>query len=116
MGSIKEETYFLKGTESSPKVQTDSRLKVELNRKGNELLNKGQVEAARRVFITTGYSDGLIRVGDYYRKKNQPVDALRMYWAGHDKKKAQEIILEAALLIKDMIADDKENGVKKNIE
>jgi hypothetical protein len=115
----KEENYFIKNTAPSPGVCADSKLKAELNRKGNALLNSGDVEAARRVFITTGYSDGLIRVGDAYKKQKRPIDALRMYWAGHDRKKAQEIIMEAALLIKDLLAEDntiQEKGVAKNID
>jgi hypothetical protein len=61
------------------------------------------VEAARRVFITTGYSDGLVRVGDCYKKTGRPLDALRMYWVAPDKKKADAILMELAILIKGMI-------------
>jgi hypothetical protein len=101
-----DENYFLKSTVKSDKIAADGKLKAELNRKGNQLMNAGKVEDARRIFVTTGYSDGLIRVGDYYRKAGRSVDALRMYWAGHDKKKADTIIVEIALLLKSMIENE----------
>jgi hypothetical protein len=97
------ESYFLKGT---TKVPMDSAKKALLNRKGNMLLNEGNVEAARRVFITTGYGDGLARVGDYYKKNGRAIDALRMYWVAPDKKKADQVIVELSILIKNMIHED----------
>ncbi|MFW5738253.1 MAG: hypothetical protein ACOCYX_05020, partial [Spirochaetota bacterium] len=33
-----------------------------LIRRGNELFNKGSIDQAKRVFITTRYTDGLIRI------------------------------------------------------
>jgi hypothetical protein len=55
--------------------------------------------------MATGYSDGLSRAGEYYRKNGRALDAVRMYWIAPDRKKAQEIIMEAALLIKDMLIE-----------
>jgi hypothetical protein len=51
-----------------------------LIRKGNELFNKGGYGLAQRIFVTTKYSDGMIRPGDTYAKGGQPLDALRLYW------------------------------------
>ena len=42
-----------------------------LIRKGNELFNKGEFALAQRIFVTTKYSDGLIRIGDKYLKGGQ---------------------------------------------
>ena len=42
----------------------DGTQKVILNRKGNVLFNSGDIEGARRIFMTTGYTDGLVRIGD----------------------------------------------------
>jgi hypothetical protein len=97
-----DDVYFLKTAAKASKAP-DSQTKAALNRKGNELLNCGDVEAARRIFLTTGYSDGLSRVGDYYKKYNRPLDALQMYWIAPDKRKARPLIMDLALLIKDMI-------------
>ncbi|MDR2596900.1 MAG: hypothetical protein LBC76_06215 [Treponema sp.] len=80
--------------------------KAELNRKGNQLFNSGNIEAAKRIFMTTGYSDGLSRVGDYYKSQNRPLEALRMYWMAPDKTKAQPLIEQVAFLLQGLIAED----------
>ena len=60
---------FIKVTDKP--VQTlSSEQKALLNRKGNVLFNEGKIIEACRIFVTTGYSDGLTRVGDFYLKKN----------------------------------------------
>jgi hypothetical protein len=88
-------------------VKTDARVdaaqKAFLNRKGNLLFNEGNVEGARRIFVTTGYSDGLIRVGNYYKSKGRAIDALEMYKLAPDKRKADELIMQIAMLIKTLI-------------
>lgn len=73
--------------------------KAVLNRKGNEFFNAGNIEAAKRIFITTGYSDGLSRVGDHYAEKDRELDALKMYWLAHNRRKADPIIKKLAFLI-----------------
>ena len=97
---FKGEEIFLKSCE---KIPLDSRQKAQLNRKGNMLLNHGEVESARRIFITTGYSDGLSRIGDYYRSKGRIIDALRMYWIAPDKKKSADLIMELSFMVKNLI-------------
>lgn len=82
-----------------PVQNLNSEQKVSLNRKGNVFFNQGEIETAKRIFITTGYSDGLSRVGDYYAEKGQDIDALKLYWLAHNKRKADPIIQKLALLI-----------------
>lgn len=89
---------FIKVTDSPVKTLT-SEQKVVLNRKGNVLFNQGQIEQARRIFITTGYSDGLTRVGDYYQKKNEPLKALKQYILAHNKNKAEPIYEKIAQIV-----------------
>jgi hypothetical protein len=91
----------------TPGVESDK--KAHLNRKGNELFNQGDIEAARRIFQTTGYSDGLIRVGDRYLTDRRPVDALKMYWLSKDEKRKEGLVSLAALVIQNLI---KEEGTK----
>jgi hypothetical protein len=88
-----------------PGVRLDAAQKALLNRKGNMLFNDGNFEGARRVFITTGYSDGLSRIGDHYKKQGRVIDALQMYRIAHNKKKADEITMNLALLIKSMLSE-----------
>ena len=80
--------------------------KAALNRKGNILYNSGDIEAARRIFLTTGYTDGLVRIGDYYNSKGRSLDALRMYWIAPDHSKAEPIIAQLSAIIQNMLHDD----------
>jgi len=77
--------------------------KALLNRKGNELFNKGDIEGSKRIFITTGYSDGLSRIGDVYLKKNKEIEALKMYWLAHNRRKADIIIQKLSVLLQEII-------------
>jgi hypothetical protein len=95
-----DQAVFLK-TQAKPQMSREQ--KVALNRKGNILYNEGKIEDARRIFLTTGYSDGLVRVGDFYLSKGRTLDALRMYWIAPDKTKSESIIIELSEIIKNMI-------------
>ena len=87
-------------------VAMDGEKKAALNRKGNMLYNSGDIEGARRIFLTTGYSDGLVRVGDFYKSKGRPLDALKMYWIAPNRKKAEPIIEQLSLVIQSLIHDE----------
>lgn len=89
---------FIKITDS-PVTSLTSEQKAVLNRKGNVLFNEGQIDSAKRLFITTGYSDGLTRVGDAELNKNNELQALRLYWLAHNKRKSEPIIEKIAKLI-----------------
>ncbi|MDR0323835.1 MAG: hypothetical protein LBI12_05240 [Treponema sp.] len=92
---------------TSPKPVEGSQ-KAALNRKGNQLFNDGDIEAAMRVFLTTGYSDGLSRVGDHYKSKNRPLEALRMYWLAPDRKKSESLIEQAAFVLQNLIHENEQ--------
>ena len=83
----------------------DSSRKTVLNRRGNVLFNSGDIEGARRIFMTTGYSDGLSRVGDYYKSQSRPIEALRMYWIAPDRTKSEQIIMNLAGVVRDLIGE-----------
>ena len=100
---INSESIFIKTTK---KLTIDGQQKAALNRRGNNLFNSGDIEGARRIFLTTGYSDGLIRIGDYYISKGKSLDALRMYWIAPDKKKAEPIIANLSALIQSMLKEE----------
>ncbi|AEB14271.1 hypothetical protein [Treponema succinifaciens] len=86
-----EELKFIKTSELPLEGLSDQQ-KVALNRRANALLNEGKIEMAKRIFITTGYSDGLTRIGDNYNKENKYLDALKMYLLAHNKRKSEPII------------------------
>jgi len=98
-----DKNAFIKVSTPAP---VDGSQKAALNRKGNQLFNDGKIEEARRVFMTTGYTDGLSRVGDYYKSKGRLIEALKMYWIAPDKKKAQPLIEQLADFVKNMINED----------
>jgi hypothetical protein len=77
--------------------------KALLNRKGNELFNQGFVNEAERVFLSTGYSDGLSRVGDAYAGKGKELEALRLYLQAHNQRKAEPLLEKAAVIISQLI-------------
>lgn len=93
-----------------PTLGVDPDRKVKLNRKGNELFNAGDFEAARRIFQTTGYSDGLIRLGDRYMGERKPLEALKMYRLARDEKRSGAVIATAALVVQSMLRENAEEA------
>jgi hypothetical protein len=88
------------------KTDLDGSQKAVLNRKGNMLFNSGDIEEARRIFLTTGYTDGLVRIGDYYKSKGRNLDALRMYWIAPDHKKSEPIIAQLSFIIQKLLKEE----------
>ena len=102
--------HFIKVTENAL-TPLSSEQKVVLNRRGNQLFNEGFINEAQRIFITTGYSDGLTRVGDYYAARNNTLEALRMYCLAKNKRKSEPIIDSLVQLIRVLI-DTEIKGVE----
>ena len=73
--------------------------KVVLNRKGNVLFNEGKYDAACRIFVTTGYSDGLVRIGDLSMKQNRSLTALKYYLLANNKAKSEALYQKIAGII-----------------
>ncbi len=88
------------------KSEINSSDKVALIRKGNELFNSGKYEIAKRIFITTGYSDGLIRMGDYYAKNKNHADALKMYWLAPAPEQFEQISERTAMIIRKWLKEE----------
>jgi hypothetical protein len=104
---FEDQNGFIKTT---AKPSIDGSQKAALNRKGNILYNSGDIEGARRIFLTTGYSDGLSRVGDYYKSQGRELDALRMYWIAPSKSKAEPIIERLSVLIQKFIHEEEDHS------
>lgn len=96
---------FIKVTDNPVQGLTPEQ-KVILNRKANIMFNAGNIEDARRIFITTGYSDGLTRVGDYYVNKNESLKALKAYFLAHNKRDSEPIYESIAKVISTLIKED----------
>ncbi len=84
--------------------------KTALIRKGNELFNAGDFEKAKRIFLTTGYTDGIIRMGDYYFGKRDPLEALRMYWLAPAPDKKDMIVERIARVLQNLLKEEGSSG------
>ncbi len=89
-------------------VNLNSKDKVALIRKGNELFNRGEIDLAKRIFITAGYSDGLIRIGDLYLKQDLLMEAFKMYWMAPDTKKVQVMTEKMGEIIRKWLRENDE--------
>ncbi len=96
---------FIKVTDK-PVSALSAQQRVVLNRKANVLFNEGKIDMAERIFITTGYSDGLTRVGDYYAEKKEYIKALKMYLLAHNKRKSDPLLEKFASLVSIMLKSE----------
>jgi len=104
---VEDQNSFIKTT---VKPTIDGPQKAALNRKGNILFNSGDFEGAKRIYLTTGYSDGIVRIGDHYKSKGRPLDALKMYWIAPDRNKAEPIIMQLSVVIQNMLRMEAEKN------
>ena len=93
---------FIKITDQ-PVGNLSAQQRVVLNRKANALFNDGKIDMAERIFITTGYSDGLTRVGDVYAQKNDYLKALKLYLLAHNKRKSEPLIEKLSSVVSAML-------------
>jgi hypothetical protein len=77
-----------------------------LIRKENKLFNRGEISQTAKIFVTTAYKDGLIRVGDYYYfDQENPLKALYYYLESGYRKRIDEISERMAAVIKKWLRD-----------
>ncbi|MEW5814208.1 MAG: hypothetical protein AB1798_02275 [Spirochaetota bacterium] len=96
---------FLKtGRDSAVKLSDTQR--IALIRKGNELFNKGDFETAKKIFLTTGYTDGITRIGDYYYKQKNILEAFRMYIMAPAPRKKEIMVEKMAAVLKIWLKDE----------
>ena len=82
---------FLKLTRTESASLSD-KSKITLIRKGNASFNEGNIDLAKKIFITTGYTDGIIRIGDHYYKSDMPLKAFEMYWLASSSQKVDAML------------------------
>jgi len=100
------ESGFLKISREKGSELTATQKSI-LIRRGNEMFNAGEYETAKRIFITTGYTDGLVRMGNYYEKNNEPLEALRMYYLAPAPDKKEQILEKVSAVVRKWIKEDK---------
>ncbi len=83
---------FIKITRpEAPKLSSEQ--KVHLIRKGNALFTDGDFDQAKKIFVATGYSDGMIRLGDRFMDRGDALSALQMYKMAPAPDKAEAVII-----------------------
>jgi hypothetical protein len=96
---------FTKVTRESAEPLSQEK-RAALIRKGNELFNRGELGLAGRIFSTTGYSDGLIRLGDRCFKDGKPLDALRWYRQAPCPEKADALSARVARVVSEWLKEE----------
>lgn len=81
-------------------VNINSKEKVLLIRKANELMNQDNFDAAKRIYLAVGYSAGLIRLGDHYESEGETLEALKMYKAADAKTKLTNLSMKMAEVLR----------------
>lgn len=104
LAGIPREGFLKVGRKASTSLSGPQ--KAALIRKGNELFNAGHVEQAKRIFLTTGYADGITRLGDYYYQKRDLYEALRMYWLAPAPEKKDKIVEMMASTVHQWLNED----------
>ena len=96
---------FLK-VSGKPGEALSSQDRATLIRRGNEFFNAGNLTAAKRVFVTVGYTDGLIRLGNHFSKHGDVLEAFRMYWLAGDRRRIDEMSEQFAGVIRRWLQED----------
>lgn len=73
--------------------------KAALVRKGNQLFNAGDIEMAKKVFLSLGYTDGIVRVGDHHYQNSDYLEAYRMYRIAPAPDKASQMTALMAKIV-----------------
>ncbi|HNZ26977.1 MAG TPA: hypothetical protein PLG34_10725 [Spirochaetota bacterium] len=97
------------------KRTVDSKTRVQLIRKGNEFFTEGNIPAAEKIFLTTDYKDGLVRLGDYYMGKSDIEKACDMYFKSENSSKIEEFCKYSAKVIQKWLKDDDDDAVVDKI-
>jgi len=100
-GFIKTSTQ----TPAKPQPVLPAQQKVQLIRRGNELFNAGKLDLAEKIFVTLGYSDGIIRVGDSYVEKGDFVRAVKLYKLAPDPGRVEKICKRMAGVIRQLMIE-----------
>lgn len=86
------------------RTEIDPARKAALIRKGNQLFNDGDISTAKKIFLTLGYSDGIIRAGDYHYKKAEYWEAYRLYSIAPAPAKVDYLIERMAGVVREWIS------------
>lgn len=96
----------------------DEKERAALIRKGNELMNSGQIDGASRIFVATNYRDGLTRVGDHlYFDKRQPLMAYKYYKLAKREDRVNDIFMRMIMAFQALVkAGDNEEVQQESVK
>ena len=95
---------FLKTTRPNlPPLPSD--LKVQLIRKGNDLFARGEFEQAKKIFVSTTYTDGMVRLGDHYAKNKDYLSAFQMYKLAPAAPQAEAMVQKLTTVLKNWLQE-----------
>jgi len=95
---------FLKVTRP-PAPNVSAETKVQLIRKGNELFTRGEFEQAKKIFVATRYSDGMIRLGDWYAGQKDYLSAFQMFKLAPAPDRAEAMIQKLTAVLKNWLKE-----------
>lgn len=89
-------------------MKVDDQARIALIRRGNELFNNGDLKNSLKIFLSTNYNDGIIRVADvlYFDKKDK-ISAVKLYKRANHKKVLDDFAEKAAAVIRTLLNEDK---------
>lgn len=99
-----EKQGFVRTTKKTPTLTSEQR--AALIRRGNTLFNSGNFDTAQKIFVTTKYTDGLIRMGDHYMKNREPLEALKMYRMAPAHDKTEDLMSRMVAVLKRWLSDE----------
>lgn len=80
--------------------------KAQLIRRANELFNKGDFGMAERIYIATGYSDGMVRMGDTHFRQQRYREAMRLYMLAPAPDRVSRLARRMALVVQQWLIED----------
>lgn len=95
---------FLKVTRP-PAPEVSPELKVQLIRKGNELFSQGEFDQAKKIFVSTRYSDGMIRLGDHYATQKDYLAAYQMFKLAPAPDRAEAMIQKLTAVLQNWLKE-----------
>lgn len=95
---------LIKATGGAP-TNLSGEQKAQLIRRGNELFNERHYDLAERIFLTLGYSDGLVRVGDVMFKRHDYAHALKLYQKAPDPGRVARVAKRMAMVVRQWLIE-----------
>lgn len=98
---------FLKVTRPDP-LEVSPEQKVQLIRKANELFGRGDLDNAKKIFVATRYTDGMIRLGKHYEQAKDYLSAFQMYKLAPAPERAEAMIVKLSQVLQTWLKDDRD--------